>query len=81
MLKIGQKVVCVATSPSNSVIEGEIYTVSETFYIDGYNGVSVEEVKPPFPCLAFFAWRFRSIEDSWVDDILEEIIKQPELVS
>ena len=78
--KTGQKVVCVQTSVQNhiNVIKGEIYTV------EGYsplNGIGVLIVEAPDKDLrGFWEHLFREIDDSWVDELLNEIIKKPDFV-
>lgn len=74
MFKIGQKVVCVKATPSGSLKEDEIYTITWVGKGDmGCDAVEVAETRPTGGMENFYSWRFRAIDDDWVDELLESI--------
>ena len=77
MFKPGQKVVCVKATPSGSVKENEIYTIIEIIDDVGFGaGVLLKETTPAPPHFSFKIERFRPINDSWVDEVLNEILEE-----
>ncbi len=73
--KVGQKVVCI--EPIEELTNGEIYTVTNA-NVDAFNdyGIMVKGItatKILGKTLFYLSSRFRAIDDSWVENILEEI--------
>lgn len=74
MFKIGQKVVCVRPTLSGSLKKNEIYTITWVGKGDmGCDAVEVAETRPTEGMENFYSWRFRAIDDDWVDEVLERI--------
>lgn len=80
MFKVGQKVVCIKSTTSGSVNEGEIYTVIwvGNCRYTGEVGVRLKEATPANGKLNFSACRFREIDESWVDELLSKLIEEVE---
>ena len=88
IFKIGHRVVCVNTkpiapNPYNTCLkklkEGEIYTVIGTLG----GGLQLKEVKSLHPLGGFNQSRFRPIDYSWIEELLEikfELVEAEELV-
>jgi len=78
MFKIGQKVVCIDANGSDHLIENEIYTVTGCIaHIP--NSVTIKEAKPNEGTIGFWAWRFRTIQTDWVDELLCKLIEEVEV--
>ena len=80
MFKIGQKVVCIKETPSGSVKEGEIYTVSwvGNCRYTGEVGIRLIETTPANGKLNFSYWRFREVNEGWVEELLCKLISEVE---
>lgn len=76
MFKIGQKIVCVKVNPLGTLKEGEIYTVKEVRSCTG--GVKLKEVEATDRnASGYFAeWRFRPIDTSWAEELLNELLEE-----
>ena len=75
MFKIGDKIICIESTPSGSVIEGEVYTVKE-IKITGV-GIRVEESNPSWGFGWFQSKRFVK-KDDWdiADKLLREVLEE-----
>ena len=76
MFKIGQKVVCIKADVDGDLKESEIYTIHS--FTAGNTGVNLVEVKPSTPNAGFWIWRFRAIDDKWVDKLLQKLMSEVE---
>ena len=76
MFKIGQKVVCIKADSDGDLKQDEIYTIHS--FTAGGSGVNLVEVKPSTPNAGFWVWRFREIDDTWVDELLCKLIEEVE---
>ena len=83
-MKVGQKVVCINNKPIcrnpfndslQKLIEQKDYT------IEGFtsSGIILKEVKSSHPNGGYNANRFRLIDDTWVDEVLCNIIEEVEV--
>lgn len=76
MFKVGQKVVCIKPDDFGLLVKDEIYTVSVVCL---HRGIKVREcfsdnVKNGY----FYSYRFREIEDNWVEELLCKLIEEVE---
>lgn len=78
MFKIGQKVVCIKANPTKDLVEGEIYTITEIKM--SVEGVKVAEAKSSKidGNGYFYYWRFREIDDTWVERLLCKLMSEVE---
>jgi len=85
MFKIGQKAVCITTRPFGQnlynhslyqLIVGELYTVER----ETSDGLLLKEVKSAHPTGEFCKRRFRPVDDSWTESILESVVKEMEYI-
>lgn len=76
MFKIGQKVVCIKADSDGDLKQDEIYTI-HSFTANG-SGVNLVEVKPSTKNPGFWIWRFRKIDDTWVEELLCKLIEEVE---
>jgi hypothetical protein len=78
MFKVGQKVVCIKATQSGSVKDGEIYTVSwvGNCRYTGEAGIRLKETTPTNGKLNFSVWRFREVDENWVDDLLCKLMSE-----
>ena len=80
MFKIGQKVVCIKAV--DVLTEDEIYTISWIGKShDNKPAVRLVEVKHSRHSEGltnFYAWRFREIDDTWVDELLYKLMSEVE---
>ena len=74
MFKKGDKVVCVY--PSEELIKGDVYTIDRFIY--NGKGVILLEEKPSSGELGFYTWRFRLVNNNWVDELLRNIVEDVE---
>lgn len=70
MFKKGQKVICVKGTRSRNVIKGRIYTIK---YWSFGGGVLLYETEPDLPFEFFKQERFRPLDDSWIDDLFDDL--------
>lgn len=78
MFKVGQKIVCVKVNPLNTLKEGEIYTVIAVRPSTGGVKLKEQEATDPFSSGYFAEWRFRPVDDSWVEELLCKLIEEVE---
>lgn len=76
MFKIGQKIVCVKVNPLGTLKEGEIYTVIDIRASTGGVKLKEQEATDPYSSGYFSKHRFRSVDDSWVEELLQKLIKE-----
>ena len=74
MFKAGQKVVFI--KGSETLIINEVYTIKEIIYNGA--GVTLFEVNPITFSVGFHIWRFRSIDDNWVEELLCKLMSEVE---
>lgn len=81
MFKVGQKVVCVNNKGTSQLIEKNKYTI-KSFVCDCY-GVLLEEVSPSEGFDGFLISRFRPLDETFAESVLENIkeqIKEEQLI-
>ena len=80
MFKVGQKVVCIKAA--DVLTENEIYTISWVgLSHDNKPAVRLVEVKNSRyneGLTNFYAWRFREIDDTWVEELLCKLVEDVE---
>jgi len=76
MFKIGQKVVCVEVDKYRLLTKDEIYTITD---INHRGSVKVAEIKSDnFDSGYFVNYKFRAIDNAWVDEVLHKIFEEVE---
>tara|TARA_R110002167_G_C12394767_1_gene626281 strand:+ start:405 stop:647 length:243 start_codon:yes stop_codon:yes gene_type:complete len=75
MFKVAQKVVCVKPDTDGDLVKGAIYTVAKVDY-DG--AIRVKEATVTGEWLWFNSWRFRPIDNIWVEELLCKLIEEVE---
>lgn len=78
MFKIGQKIVCVKVNPLNTLKEGEVYTVVAVRASTGGVKLKEQEATDPYSSGYFAEWRFRPVDDSWVEELLHKLSQEVE---
>ncbi len=78
MFKIGQKIVCVKVNPLKTLKEGEIYTVIDVRVSTGGVKLKEQEATDPHSSGYFAEWRFRPVDDSWVEELLYKLMSEVE---
>ena len=78
MFKVGQKIVCIKVNPTKDLVKGEIYTVTDVRLETG--GVKLKEIATSNRnCSGYFSeWRFRPIDNTWVEELLCKLISEVE---
>lgn len=77
MFKVGQKVVCINAKGTSYLVENEIYTVIG-FHENFPDAVLLAEGRNDIGRKGFWKWRFREIDDSWVEELLCKLIEEVE---
>ncbi|HOK13899.1 MAG TPA: hypothetical protein PK007_03120 [Candidatus Kapabacteria bacterium] len=77
MFKVGQKVVCINANGTVYLKEKEIYTVIG-FHEQYPDAVLLAEGKNDIGRKGFWQWRFREIDDSWVEELLCKLMSEVE---
>ena len=78
MFKAGDKVVCINTTESKTIKQGEILTITLVF--SHYMGLALlfKERQPSSDYIGFNAKNFRKLDDSFATEVLENIKEQIE---
>ena len=78
MFKVGQKVVCIKVNPLRTLKEGEIYTVIAVRSSTGGVKLKEQESTDPYSSGYFAEYRFRPVDDTWVEEILGKLMSEVE---